>query len=96
MKGLLVRINLFLRHLTCRIFGHVSANASMGTVGLKICRRCMRIIEQKTIRARVTRGEIEQRMTAHPPEGYSFVGCNWKKRKAKFVNANGGQRFVSI
>jgi hypothetical protein len=33
--------------------------------------------------------EIEQRMAAHPPEGQSFVDCNWAKRKAKFVSESG-------
>ena len=25
----------------------------------------------------------------HPPDGYSFVDCNWKKRKAKFIGRHG-------
>jgi hypothetical protein len=49
-----------------------------------------------TARHKVTRGEIEQRMAAHPPEGYSFVDCNWKKRKAKFVNTAGLKKYVTI
>jgi hypothetical protein len=49
-----------------------------------------------TARAKVTRGEIEQRMKANLPEGYSFVDCNWKKRKARFVNATGTLRYVSF
>jgi hypothetical protein len=96
MKGLLVRVNFFFRRLACRIFGHVSANASMGTVGLRIGRRCLRIVEQKTVRARVTHGEIEKGMAAHPPEGYSFVDCNRKKRTAKFVNPYGALAFVAF
>ena len=32
------------------------------------------------------RGEIEQRMRAHPPEARNFTDCNWKKRKARFVS----------
>jgi hypothetical protein len=27
---------------------------------------------------------------------YAFVDCNWKKRKAKFVDAAGALKFVSF
>jgi hypothetical protein len=96
MKGLLIGLNQFLRRLTCRIFGHVKADMALHTVGLKVCRRCLRITDQKTVRTRVTRGEIEHRMAAHPPEGYSFVDCNWKKRKAKFVSEVGALKFITF
>jgi hypothetical protein len=96
MRIILVRAVMAIRRLTCRIFGHVEANVSLRTVGLKQCRRCLRITAQKTARARVTRGEIEQRMAAHPPEGYSFVDCNWKKRKARFVSEVGGLEFITF
>jgi hypothetical protein len=49
-----------------------------------------------TLRHKVTRGDIERRMAEHPPLGYTFVDCNWKKRKAKFVNASGALKFVSL
>jgi hypothetical protein len=47
-------------------------------------------------RRRTTKGDIERRMAANPPEGFSFVSCNWKKRKAKFVNTNGQLKFVAF
>lgn len=45
--------------------------------------------EPLAARRNVTRGEIELRMRTHPPEGYSFVSANWKKRKARFVGTTG-------
>jgi hypothetical protein len=35
-------------------------------------------------------------MLEHWPTGYSLVDCNWKKRKAKFVNEDGALKFVSF
>jgi hypothetical protein len=32
----------------------------------------------------------------HPPRGYAFIGCNWKKRKAKFVSPTGNLKFVGF
>ena len=50
-----------------------------------------------TARHKITQGDIEARMKAHPPEGYSFVDCNWKKRKAKFVSVSSGSlQYVSF
>jgi hypothetical protein len=51
-------------------------------------------VEQRNVRARVTRGEIERRTADHPPEGYSFISANWKKRKTKFVSPSGKLNFV--
>jgi hypothetical protein len=34
--------------------------------------------------------------SAWSPEGYGFVDCNWKKRKAKFANSQGHLRFVDF
>lgn len=96
MRRLLTRINHFFRRLACRIFGHVRRNASMRTVGITLCRRCLRITEQKTVRTRVTRGEIEKRMATFPPSGYQFVSANWKSRTAKFVSPTGTLKFVSF
>ena len=96
MRRVFVRINFFLRRLICRFFGHVKRPVSLHSVGLLMCRRCLVVTDQKTVRARVTRGEIEQRMAAYPPERYSFVSCNWKKRKAKFVSPAGKRKFVVI
>jgi hypothetical protein len=82
--------------LVCFLFGHAKIDMSLRTVGLRVCRRCLHIIDQKTVRSRNTRGDIERRMTMYPPEGYSFVDCNWKKRKAKFVSPGGLLRFVDF
>jgi hypothetical protein len=43
-----------------------------------------------------TFGDIERKMAANPPEGYSFVSCNWKKRKAKFVSPGGTFKFLAF
>jgi len=65
-------------------------------VGLLQCARCLRVTDQKTVRRRVTYGDAERRMAAQPPPGYSFVSCNWKKRKAKFVSPAGLLKFVTF
>ena len=96
MRRLLHSLNLTIRYITCRLFGHVKAHMHLNSVGLLVCRRCLRITDQKTARARITHGEIEQRMQAHPPEGYSFVDCNWKKRKAKFASPAGKLKFIGF
>jgi hypothetical protein len=94
------RTILWLRLLLCRIFGHVMNRERDGQLIATACRRCPRLeaLDQilYTARRKVTRGEIEQRMKDHPPEGYSFVSCNWKKRKARFVSASGADRFVTV
>lgn len=93
-------IQLFLRRLLCRIFGHRMAQERDGQLIATVCLRCHQIeavdLMLYTARAKVTRGEIEERMKAHPPEGYSFVDCNWKKRKAKFVSESGNLQFVDF
>jgi hypothetical protein len=73
---------LKLRRAVCSVFGHVEQDVSIATVGFTICRRCLRITEQRTVRKRVTKGDIERRMEAYPPTGYRFINCNWQKRKA--------------
>ena len=40
--------------------------------------------------------DIERKMAANPPDGYSLVSCNWGKRKAKFVSASGSLKFVAF
>ena len=67
---------------------------SIATVGIVFCTRCLRIVDYRTVRHRITKGDIERRMAANPPSGYSFVNCNWKKRKAKFVSPQGKLNFV--
>jgi hypothetical protein len=53
-------------------------------------------MNRRTLRRDVTRGDVERRMAANPPDGYSFVGVNWKKKKAKFVNHSGTLTFVNF
>jgi prophage protein DUF1660 len=96
MQRLLFNVKRALRLLVCRLFGHIKADVSLKSVGLRICRRCLVVTDQKTARARVTRGDIERRMRDVPPAGYSFVDCNWKKRKAKFVSPSGVLKFVAF
>jgi hypothetical protein len=48
------------------------------------------------VRREITRGDIERRTALHPPGGYLFVDCNWKKRKAKFVSASGARKFITF
>jgi hypothetical protein len=96
MKHLLVRMNFTLRRAICYFLGHKKVDGSLHTVGLRHCLRCLRIVDYRTVRRRVTRGDIERRMVAHPPEGYSFVSCNWKKRKAKFVSQSGRLKFIHL
>ncbi len=43
-----------------------------------------------------TKTEMERRMAKHPMPGCSFVSCNWKKRKAKFVSPTGKLKFVGF
>jgi hypothetical protein len=96
MQRFLLRLNLATRCLICRFFGHVKHDVSFRTVGLKQCLHCLRVTDHKTVRRRVTFGEVERRMAEHPPKGYSFVSCNWKKRKARFVSATGHLKFVTF
>jgi hypothetical protein len=96
MKRLLVRISFFFRRLACRIFGHASTNASIGSIGIKFCTRCLIITDQKTVRRSTTHGDIERRLRARAPEGYSLIDCNWKKRKAKFAGPQGQLEFVAF
>jgi hypothetical protein len=89
MKRLLIRINFAARHAICFFLGHVKRNVSFRTVGLKQCLRCLRTTDHKTVRQRVTFGEVERRMAAHSPKAYSFVKCNWKKQKGAVCQSNG-------
>jgi hypothetical protein len=96
MKRLVFRVNFALRRALYYFFGHVKHDVSFHTVGLKQCLRCLRITDHKTVRRRVTFGEVERRMAEHPPKGYSFISCNWKKRKARFVSPTGTLKFVTF
>lgn len=96
MRRPLARINFAIRRVLCYFFGHVKHDVSFRTVGLKQCLRCLCITEHKSVRRKVTFGEVEQRMMDHPPKGYSFVSCNWKKRKARFISATGHLKFVTF
>jgi small neutral amino acid transporter SnatA (MarC family) len=64
-----------IRRAICRLFGLTRHSLSIAA-GIVFCTRCLRIVDYRTVRREVTRGEIEPRMAANPPEGYSFVNCN--------------------
>jgi hypothetical protein len=91
---------LHLRRLICFFFGHRFYTGQHDGVLATICTRCLKVtgaqVLRYTARHKVTHGDIEKRMAANPPEGYRFIDCNWKKRKAKFVNANGTFKFVAL
>jgi hypothetical protein len=53
-------------------------------------------VDYRTVRRQLTRGDIERRMAANLPEGFSFVSANWKKRKAKFVSPADKLMFVAL
>jgi hypothetical protein len=70
MRRLLLGVNFALRRALCYFFGHVKHDVSFRTVGLRQCLRCLRITDHKTVRRRVTFGEVERRMASNPPKGY--------------------------
>lgn len=78
--------------LLCRIFGHRKVRGSIGTVGVKACLRCRRVIEQRTAMRELTRGELERRIAAKLPEGWTLHRINWKKRLAHLTDAHGNPR----
>ena len=88
------------RRLICWLYGHRFYYEQHDTLLVHVCRRCRKADGAQqlkyTSRHKVTRGDIERRMREHCPTGYSFVDCNWKKRKAKFVNEDGALKFVSF
>ena len=88
------------RQLLCYFFGHRPVVQRTDTHELLGCARCYRLFAETplsiTYRRDVTYGEVERRMAAHPPTGYSFVSCNWKKRKVRFVSPAGKLKFVSF
>ena len=100
MLIILVKIVSAFRRILCHIFGHVVIQVRDGQLIDTVCKRCgtLESVDQilYTARAKVTRGEIEERMAAHPPEGYRFVSMNSKKRKACFESASGELKFVSV
>jgi hypothetical protein len=96
MRRLLIWANFTVRRAICRFFGHCAVDMALADVGFRQCMRCLRIVEYKTVRRRVTFGDVERRMAATAPKGYRFISCNWKKRKMKFVSASGGLKFVSF
>jgi hypothetical protein len=87
-------VSLQIRRFVCYFSGHIPHKASLASVGLTVCLRCRRV-DRRTVRARITRGEIEKRMATYTPTGYQFVDCNWKKRTARFVSPTGTLKFVS-
>jgi hypothetical protein len=96
MSKALARVKSWFRRLACKLFGHSRHNMSIATVGIVFCTRCLRIVDYRTVRREVTKGDIERRMANNPPAGYSYHDCNWKKRKAKFVSATGQLKFVAF
>jgi hypothetical protein len=95
MRRVLHRVNLELKRFFCRFFGHKPHTVSFKSVGLTMCLRCLKM-DRRIVRKNPTKGEIEQRMADYPPQGYSFVSCNWKKHKARFVSRAGQLKFVSF
>jgi hypothetical protein len=53
---------------------------------LMACERCRRLFASTPIiyRREVIFGDVERRMAANPPTGYTFVGCNWKSEGRQF------------
>ena len=85
----------------CRFFlGHRMAQGSNGNYLYTGCARGRRLesYEQlpSTLRCKQASGDIEHWMADNAPEGFSFVDCNWKKRKAKFVSPQGHLQFVAF
>ena len=95
-KAILFYLNRKLRAVLCRLFGHSLFEMSIASVGLRQCARCLRVIEPKTSRRRVTYGDVERRMADNPPPGYRFVRVNWKKRRALFVSPTGKCKHVRV
>jgi hypothetical protein len=91
---------LQLRRLVCFFFDRKMVNMRCGRFILTRCERCRQLQSldriNYTARRKVRCGDIEKRMAANPPDGYTFIDCNWKKRKAKFVNSAGVSRFVTF
>jgi Prophage protein (DUF1660) len=81
------------RRLLCLLFGHRFEHEQHDEVLMDVCIRCRKLRGMQqlryTMRSKVTRGYIKSRMVAHPPNGYSFISCNWKKRTARFVSPTG-------
>lgn len=77
------------KRLLCRIFGHIKANGSIGTVGIQLCRRCLRITDRKTVRRDLTKGDMERRIIAAMPHGWTFLRVNWKNELAHFADPHG-------
>ena len=78
----------------CAVFGHTTANGSVGAIGVRGCMRCQIITEQKTIRRPFSRGDVERRVMASLPAGYTFLGINWKKRTLQVLDENGNKRIT--
>src|SRR5258705_9919964 len=65
MRQILAQINFAIRRIACKLFGHIKADVSLDTVGLQICRRCLRITDQKTIRARLNLTSTDDTLTVN-------------------------------
>jgi hypothetical protein len=100
MRTLLALLRFVKLHLICRLFGHRITRERQEHLLYTGCGRCRQLVSidllKFTRKRDVTFGDLEHRMAAEPPEGYSFMSCNWKKRKAKFMSARGKLRFVNF
>jgi hypothetical protein len=88
--------HFFVRRVVCFLFSHTRTDASIGSVGIKLCERCLRVTGQKTVRARVTRGDIARRFIAAMPPGWSFHYVNWRKNMAHVTVLNGKAVFAPL
>jgi hypothetical protein len=97
---MIAALSIRFRQFICYLLGHRVIKQRTETHELLACARCYRPFAETplsiTYRRDVTFGDVERRMSEHPPIGYSFVSCNWKKRKAKFVSPAGKLKFVSF
>lgn len=93
-------MSLQFRRLICYFLTHRWTQERQGSHLYTGCGRCRKLQRLDplvfTRRREKTAGDIERWMAENAPEGYSFVDCNWGKRKAKFVSATGQLKFVAF
>lgn len=93
-------IILQLKRLICYFLGYRWTQERRDSRLYTGCARCRKLKRVDplvfTRRREKTAGDIERWMAENAPEGYSFVDCNWGKRKAKFVGLAGQLEFVNF
>lgn len=89
MRKVFVRVADAWRRFICKVMGHKRVRGSVGTVGVLACVRCHRITDQRTAMRAVTRGELERRLAARLPDGWTLNRINWKKRVVHLTDARG-------